>query len=61
MFEKAIDTVGFNNLGSVKIWLKFIEMEIKKKNIVIVNLLYFLALETPLENEKIIDKYSLTI
>jgi len=24
----------------------------------IVNLLYFLALETPLQNEKIIDKYS---
>ena len=48
MFEKAIDTVGFNNVDSGKIWLKFIEMEKNKKNTVIVNLLYFLALETPL-------------
>ena len=48
MFEKAIDTVGFNNVDSGKIWLKFIEMEKNKKNMVIVNLLYFLALETPL-------------
>ena len=48
MFEKAIDTVGFNNFDSGKIWLKFIEMEKNKKNMVIVNLLFFLALETPL-------------
>ena len=48
MFEKAIDTVGFNNVDSGKIWLKFIEMEKNKKNMVIVNLLFFLALETPL-------------
>lgn len=58
MFEKAIDTAGFNNLESAKIWLKFIEMEKNKRNMLIVNLLYFLALETPLQNEKIIDKYS---
>ena len=32
MFEKAIDTVGFNNVDSGKIWLKFIEMEKNKKN-----------------------------
>ncbi len=48
MFEKAIDTAGFNNVGSARIWLKFIETEKKKKNMLIVNLLYFLALETPL-------------
>ena len=31
MLEKAIDTSGFNNLDSTKIWLKFIEIEKKKK------------------------------
>lgn len=61
MFEKAIDTAGLNNIGSAKIWLKFIEMEKKKRNMLIVNLLYFIALETPLQNEKIIEDYSETI
>ena len=36
-------------------------MEKKKRNMLIVNLLYFIALETPLQNEKIIEKYSETI
>ena len=50
VFERAIEHVGFTNLGSGGIWLKYIEFETVARNVSAVNLLCYMALETPLTN-----------
>ena len=48
MFEKAIDTVGQTHFDAMPIWLKYIDFEKVRNNLSIVNILCYMALETPM-------------
>lgn len=50
IFERAIENVGFTNIHSTSIWRKYIEFETVARNVSAVNLLCYMALETPLLN-----------
>ena len=53
IFDKALDNVGLYDLDSAQIWLKYIDFEILRNNMAKVNLLCFMALETPLNSQKL--------
>lgn len=61
IFDKALDNVGLYDQDSAEVWLKYIDFEILRDNMAKVNLLCFMALETPLNGEKlkeVKDKYT---
>ena len=60
IFDKALDNVALHDMDSAEIWLKYIDFEILRNNMAKVNLLCFMAMETPLKEEKlkeVRDKY----
>jgi hypothetical protein len=58
VLEKAILAVGFFNLESCSLWEQYIDFETTQNNLPLVNVLCFLACETPLsESERLVDKY----
>jgi hypothetical protein len=62
VFEKALENVGFLSCSSFDIWTKFITFETTNNNLTQVNLLYFMALETPLhKREEVLKQYVSTL
>lgn len=58
VFERALENVGHNSMASAEIWIKYIDFETMRNNLSLVNLLCYMALETPLLNGQVIlDKY----
>ena len=56
-FERALENVGFSHMGSLEIWIKYIDFETTRNNLSLVNLLCYMALETPLtDGQQILDK-----
>lgn len=57
VFDRAIDNIGFTHMGSTSIWIKYIDFEIMRNNLNLVNLYCFMALQTPLKgSDQIINK-----
>lgn len=60
IFERAMESVGHTRVDSGSIWLKYIDFEIMRNNMALVNLLCYMALSTPLRTEdsqKLLAKY----
>ena len=57
VFERALENVGFSHMASSEIWIKYIDFETTRNNLSLVNLLCYMALETPLtDGQQILDK-----
>jgi hypothetical protein len=57
ILDRALENVGFNSIQSVDIWLKYIDFETERNNLILVNLLCWMALEVPLKDGKaVLDK-----
>ena len=60
IFDRAIESVGHTRVDSGGIWLKYINFEIMRYNMALVNLLCYMAVSTPLNSEdsqKLLVKY----
>jgi len=60
IFERAMESVGHTRVDSGSIWLKYIDFEIMRNNMALVNLLCYMAVSTPLksdDSQKLLTKY----
>lgn len=51
ILERAMESVGHTRVDSGCIWLKYIDFEIIRNNMALVNLLCYMAVSTPLRSE----------
>ena len=60
ILERAMESVGHTRVDSGCIWLKYIDFETIRNNVSLVNLLCYMAMQTPLRSEdsqKVLGKY----
>jgi hypothetical protein len=60
VLDKALESVGQSHMDSAPLWIKYIDFEITRNNLAMVNLLCYIAVQTPFNGDmskKILDKY----
>lgn len=60
VLDRAIECVGHTRLDSACIWIKYIDFETTRNNMALVNLLCYMALQTPFsgdDSKKLLGKY----
>ena len=55
-----MDSICLHNMQSGQIWLKYIDFELLRNNLIFVNVLYYMAAKTPLggdDNQQLMLRY----